>query len=324
NLKARLAELKTGSRPQEIEAAKASVVSAEATYKMRKLDWERIQRLAEKKIISQQELDQMRQAHDVAAAALDQAKKNAELVIIGPRKEVIAATEAQLHEAEANLEFARTQLDYTVIRAPISGTILEKVAKKGELVTNMNFGGTRGAKSSAVSMADLNDLQIELDISENDIPKVKMGQKCEIKLDSDPDKVFKGEVDEISPQADRQKAQVQVKVKVFNPEGALIRPEVNARVTFLEEEKPKAVAAANDPPAAPRVWIPKNAIVTGEKGQMVYIASGNTAVARTVKTKGEEGPRGVEVIEGLLGSESLIIEPLDKIKDGVKIAVTTS
>ncbi len=321
SLKARLAELKAGSRPQEIASAKSNVASAEATFKMREADLERLKKLAEEKIISAQEFDQMKQAYEVAKAALDSIRKNAELVVIGPRKEMIDAATAQLREAEANLEYARTQQSYTIIHAPIDGTVLEKLAEKGELVTNTNFGGTRGAKSSVVSMANLSDLQVELDINENDLPKVKMGQKCKIKLDSEPDTEYDGEVDEISPQADRQKATVQVKVKIVNT-GKVLRPEVNARVTFIEEEKEKTAETAQ---TNPKVWIPRSAIVNNAEGQMVYLylESQGTAVARKIKT-GAESSKGVEITEGLIGTETLIVEPLDKIKDGMKVATSAS
>ncbi len=317
SLKAHLSQLKAGSRPQEIEAAKAAVASAEATLKMTKADWDRLEPLAKENVISKQQLDQARQAYSVAQAQVDSAKKNAELVVIGPRKEEIDAAEAQLREAEANLSYAKTQLEFTVIRAPVTGTILEKLAKKGELVTNMNFGGTRGAKSSVVSMADLNDLQVELDLNENDLPKVKLKQKCEIRLDSHPNSTFKGEVDEIASQADRQKATVQVKVRMIKPE-EFVRPEVNARVTFLEEKPVEKKEGTQEA----RVWIPRSALVSGPGGSKVFIVSDKTAVAREVKI-GEEAAQRIEIKDGLVGTELLIIEPLDKIADGAKVIVTS-
>lgn len=127
---------------------------------------------------------------------------------IGPRAEQIQAAEAQLKEAEANRELAKTELEYTVIKAPVDGTILEKLAETGELVTNTNFGGTRGAKSSVVSMANLKDLQVEVDLNESELPKVRLGQATEIRLDLNPNHVYEGEVDEISPQADRLKGTI--------------------------------------------------------------------------------------------------------------------
>lgn len=315
SLRAQLAELKAGSRKEEVGMARANVESAEATLTKAEADFKRVEVLAKEKVISQQELDFVKQAFDVAVAAANSAKRNLDMVVEGPRKEQIQALAAQLAEAEANLEFANTQLSYTVITAPTSGTILEKLAKKGELVTNTNFGGTRGAKSSVVSMADLTDLQVELDINENDIPRVKMDQKCEIKLDSNPDDIFEGVVDEISPQADRQKATVQVKVRMLDATKVIVRPEVNARVTFLAEEQPVVVENESEEPK-PRIYIPKDAVV----GSSVYLVGDGKALKRDVTVGGDTASGDVEITDGLGGGETLILEPLDKITEGVRVS----
>jgi HlyD family secretion protein len=244
---------------------------------------------------------------------LNSAQKNAELVTVGPRREVIDAAEAQLREAEANLEYIRVALSNTVIKAPISGTILEKLAEQGELVTNTNFGGTRGAKSSVVTMADLNDIQVEVDVNQADLSKVKTGQKTEIRLDSIPDRVYSGLVDDISPQADRQKGTVQAKVRIVDPDEA-VRTEVNARVTFLGDTPAVASGAAGKA----RLWIPKAAVVQGADGAMVYTLEGDRAAAVRVKL-GTEAEKGVEVVEGLTGDETLIVSPLEKVTPGAHV-----
>jgi HlyD family secretion protein len=315
-----LAELKAGSRPEEIKASKSAVAAAEARLVNARQDYDRLDSLRKQDVISQQELDRATAALDVAKADLKAATEQYKLVQKGPRQEQIDAAAAQLNQAKAGLDYARTQLGYTIIRAPISGTILEKVAEKGELVTNINLGGTRGAKSSAVSMADLNDLQVEIDVNEGDVPKVRLQQECRIKMDSVPGEVFQGRVDEMAPGADRQKATVQVKVAILDPRG-LIRPEVNAQVTFLAD---KSTAPQSATPAKAKVWIAKTAFVQDTKnadGHIVYLAMEGKAVARPIKIGAEEGPKGFEVLEGLDGSESIITEPLDKITDGRRITV---
>jgi HlyD family secretion protein len=317
--RARLAELKAGSRPQEIRAAQADVEAAESHVVKAKADLERVKNLYEEKIMSAIEFDQYQNSYDVAKSNLEAAKERARLIEIGPRREVIDSAQAQVREAEASLEYAKTQLSFTRLYAPISGTILEKIAEKGELVTNSNFGGTRGPQSSVVAMADLQDLQVELDLNENDLPKVEMGQKAQIRMDAMPDRVYDGIVDEIAPQADRQKATVQVKVKIVNPDEK-VRPEVNARVTFLSEEQPVAAQTAEAAPAGPKIMIPKSAIVQGADGPSVFIASEGEAVARRITVK-RESSKGVEIEDGLMGTELLIIEPLDKMSDGAKIMV---
>lgn len=313
---ARLAELQAGSRPEEIEAARAAVESAQATLDGRKQDLDRIEALAKERVVARQELDRTRTAYDVALAVLNEARKRYELVRKGPRREEIDAAEAAVRAAFGNLAYARTQLAYTVLRAPITGTILEKLADKGELVTNINFGGTRGAKSSVVTMADLTDLQVEIDLSENDVGKVRAGQRCQIRLDSHPDEPMDGKVDEIAPMADRQKATVRVKVAIERPRD-FVRPEVNARVTFLRDPDPAERAVAE------RIWVPNAALLDRPGGKFVFIAQDGTAVARRV-TVGGAGEKGVAVVAGLKGGERVIVEPLDKIADGTRIVESSS
>jgi HlyD family secretion protein len=312
-LRARADELKAGSRPQEIAAAQATVISAQATLRNAEEDYKRSESLANEGVGSEQDSDRAKAARDVAKAQLNSSQKNAELVKVGPRREVIDAAEAQLREAEANLEYIKTALANTVLKAPITGTILEKLAEQGELVTNTNFGGTRGAKSSVVTMADLSDLQVEVDVNQADLSKVKTGQKTEIRLDSNPDRVYSGLVDEISPQADRQKGTVQVKVRVVDPDDG-VRTEVNARVTFLGDAPTPAEGAA----AKPRLWIPKAAVVQGAEGATVYTVAGDKAVPVRVKL-GTEAEKGVEAVEGLNGDETLIVSPLEKITAGTRV-----
>lgn len=315
-IQARLTELRAGSRPQEVAAANAAVASSAATRTNAQLEMQRLEALARKGAVSKQDADRARTAFDVATARWDADRKNAELVKIGARKEVIEAAEAQLREAQANLELARTELDYTVIRAPITGTILEKLADQGELVTNTNFGGTRGAKSSVVTMADLSDLQIEVDLNESELSKVKLGQKTEIRLDANPKMIYTGEVDEISPQADRQKGTVQVKVKFLDPDKSVMT-ELNARVTFLGEIVPTEATT----PGQPQLWIPAAAIVRDNGNSRVYLVTEGKAVAKPV-TLGTESEKGIEVLKGLTGTEMIITNPSEKLTDGVRVVVT--
>jgi HlyD family secretion protein len=311
---ARLKELRTGSRPQEKTSARAQVDSATAQLDNARRERDRLKALRLEGVISQQEFDRVQMQYDVAEAALVSARKQAELVNIGPRSEQITAAEAQVREAEANVEYAKTQLGFTVITAPIDGTILEKVAEKGELLTNTDFGGTQGAKSAAVSMANLSDLQVEIDLNESQVGKTRLGQACEIELDSVPGKKFKGNVDEIAPQADRQKGTVQVKVRIIQPNEA-VRPEMNALVTFLEK-----VPAGEG--SAPRVWISKAAVKKVGDSNQVYIVEGEQVKAQPI-TLGEEGPRGIRVLSGLKGGEMLVNAPPETLRTMSKVKVTT-
>jgi HlyD family secretion protein len=118
----------------------------------------------------------------------------------------VAAAQATLREIEGQLSLARTNLEWTVIRSPISGVVLEKLAEPGELVTPQSFGGTRGPSTAVFAVADPRDLQVELDINESDLAKIALGDKCRVIPEAYPDLRFDGVVAEISPEANRRRA----------------------------------------------------------------------------------------------------------------------
>jgi HlyD family secretion protein len=316
--KANANQLRAGSRPQEIAKARADAASAKASALQAKKEEDRVIGLAREGIASSSELDMAKANRAVAKANHTALVELLRLAELGPRIEEIQMADAQLLEMKANLEYAQTQLSYTTIRSPIAGTILEKVAKKGEMVTTNTFGGAQGARSAAVTMADLTDLQVELDINEDDLPRVRAQQKCELRVDSHPEDIILGIVDEIAPRANRQKATVQVKVKILDPP-PFLRPEVNARVTFLEEATKEVVQTEENF----NLWVPRRAVVLGLSGSVVYVVHEGKALQRSVKT-GREGPQGVEITEGLVGDERIVASNLDRMADGLSITEAKS
>jgi HlyD family secretion protein len=161
-----------------------------------------------------------------------------------------------------------------------------------------------------VSLADLNDLQVELDINQNDFAKLGPKQKGTVTTDAYPDRKYEGVIYEISPEANRQKATVQVKVKVLNPDDYL-RPEMNASVAFYNEEKRSAGDSAA---AKPVVFVPTSAV----RNDSVFVMFQGKAIKRTVKT-GSVTSQGIRVEEGLIGGEDLIVNPPADLKDGDKV-----
>jgi len=227
----------------------------------------------------------------------------------GPRVDQIEAVHGQIEQARGSVAFYETQLSNTVIKAPVTGTILERAVEKGEFVTT-SFVGDRGAKGYVVSLADLNDLQVELDISQNDFAKLGPKQRGVVTTDAFPDRKYEGYIDEISPEANRQKATVQVKVKILKPDDYL-RPEMNANVAFISDEKPQTASA----PAKPVIVVPASAV----RDNAVFVTLGGRAVKRPVKLGGTSS-QGVRVDEGLVGGEDLIVDPPADLKDGDKVA----
>ena len=181
--------------------AQANLANAEANLK-------RQEELVRHNVDSARALDDARHARDVAAAEITVAK--------------------------GQLAVTQTYLGWCQIRSPIDGTILEKLVDADELVTPVTFGGSRGPSTAFVSMADLNDLQVEIDLNEADLAKIHLKQRCRISPEAYPDKKYSGYVIEIAPEANRQKGTLQLKVQVQNPD-TYLTPELSAKVEFLAD-----------------------------------------------------------------------------------------
>ena len=141
---------------------------------------------------------------------------------------------AEVKMARGQLALAQTYLDWCTIHAPINGTILERLVNPNELVVPQSFGGGNGPSTAFLAMADLTDLQVEIDLNEADTPKVHMKQRCRISPEAYPDKKYGGYVAEIAPEANRSKGTLQVKVQIENPD-RFLTPELTAKVDFLAD-----------------------------------------------------------------------------------------
>ncbi len=307
SLEAKLRQMETGSRPEEIAEAQANVGEARADVANARVNLERVRKLASEAVMSRQALDDAQAKYDAAAARVNSLDKRYELVRLGPRREEIDAARGQVQQARGAVAFFETQLANTVIRAPVSGTILERAVERGEFVTN-SFVGERGAKGYVVSLADLNDLEVELDISQSDFAKLGPRQRGWVTTDAYPDRKYEGAIRQISPEANRQKATVQVKVKIENPD-ALLRPDMNASVAFYSGEKGAAAADVR-----PAIVVPAAAVRDG----VIFVVAGGKAVRRAVKT-GAALSQGIPVEAGLIGGEDLIVNAPPGLRDGDRV-----
>jgi len=314
--KARLKEMETGSRPQEIDAAQAGVELARANYQNADLNRKRTEEMFRAQITSQSQLDNARTQAEVTKNQLASAQKNYELVKIGPRIEQIEYARAQVAQAQAAVEYAQTMLDSTLIRAPVTGTILERLVEKGEMVSTMNFGGTGGVKASVASIADLNDLQVQLDINQNDFPKISATQQCQVTADAYPDRVHQGVVAEIAPEANRQKATIEVRVKVLHPEDYL-RPEMNAHVSFLAPADPQKKATRET------LTIPRSALVRKEGKIAVFVVTGAHARLQEIQVGRDFGDR-VEIVEGVSPNDRVVVHGGEGLTSGQRVRVAPS
>ena len=307
NLEARLAEQQNGSRPEEIEKARADVNEAKADLANAKLTFDRTKQLAGDGVMAKQSLDDAQATLDSQQAKVNSLQRTLDLSVLGPRKEQIAQVQGQIDQAKGALDYAQTQLDNTVIRAPITGTILDRNVEKGEFVTT-GFVGDKGAKGYLVTMADLGYLQVELDISQNDFPKLGPRQKGIVTTDAYPDRKYQGFVEQVSPEADRAKATVQVKVRIENPDSYL-RPDMNATVAFYNPGTTEQTGETKR-----LIVVPEGAVQDGN----VFVVVNGHARKRAVTTSGSS-QKGLLIASGLIGGEELIVSPPASLKDGSKV-----
>src|ERR1041385_8994549 len=255
---AQLDRLRTGSRPEEKLKDKAAVMQAEANLKNAEAEYQRTESLFRSGVASKAEYDRALAQRDSAMATVQAARQSSTMTDIGPRKEEITAAAATVDQMKAALDYANMQLAATDIKAPVTGTVLARSVEPGEMVSPSAFGGS-GARTSVVDLADLTDLQVELDISQTEFARLKPSQRAEIVPEAYPNLRFTGFIEEIAPEANRAKSTAQVKVKVENPNEQL-RPEMNARVNFLSDKAP-----TTEGKSIARVLVPKTAVVRSEE-----------------------------------------------------------
>jgi HlyD family secretion protein len=308
--RAQLEQLQHGSRPEEIQQTEHNLSEARATAANDKTTLDRTKNLVTQGVLSQQALDDASAKYEASQQRVHSLEQSYQLAKIGPRAEEIARAKGAVIQGEGQAAYAKSQLDATVIRAPITGTILDRSVEKGELLT----GQFASAARPVFSLANLNDLQVELDIAQDDFARLGPKQKGEVTVDAFPDRKYQGEIAEISPEANRQKATVQVKVQILNPDEYL-RPEMNSTVKFLADQ-PKAQTASSGPAG---VFVPSTAIRDHDGKKIVFLAFKGRAMQRYVRVKAQRS--GGALVEGLNGGENVITAAPQSLKDGDKIKI---
>jgi HlyD family secretion protein len=313
NARAYVDELQHGSRPEEIQLAQHNLDEARATLANDKLILDRTKQLSASGVVSRQALDDATAKFESDQQRVNSLEKAFQLSKIGPRAEEIARAQGSLAQAQGQLDYAKSQLDATVIRAPVTGTILDRTAEKGELITaQFASAAAGGPQGSVVSLADLNDIQVELDIAQSDFARLGPKQKGIVTVDAYPDRKYKGEIAQISPEANRQKATVQVKVQVLNPDEYL-RPEMNATVKFLADEQK---ASSTQPSGA---FVLASAMRDQDGKKVVFVAFDGKARMKQVNILSQRSDGFL--VGGLVGGESVITKGPQDLKDGDSIKI---
>jgi RND family efflux transporter MFP subunit len=277
-----IARLENRDVAADNDLAAANVNNAKAELADARQNFERMKELRDKGYVAQAELD-----------SADTRFKRAQAAVTG---------------AEAALRAAEVAVEYTLIRAPFDAVVLTKNADIGDIVTPLGAAAT--AKAAVVTIADLSSLQVEVDVSESNLAKVRKGQPCEIQLDALPDDRFRGAVHMIVPTADRTKASVLVKVRFLDRDPRIL-PEMSARVAFLE----RAVAAQEQ---EPKTAVSPAAVVSRGSRSVVFVVNADRAAATPVALGPALGDV-VEVTNGLRPGEKVVLNPPKKLKDGSKV-----
>jgi RND family efflux transporter MFP subunit len=217
---------------------------------------------------------------------------------------------ANISSAHASVEQAEVAMEYTRIRAPFDGTVLTKDADVGEVVAP--FASSANSRGAVVSMADMGSLQVEADVSESNITRVRVGQPCEITLDAYPDMRYRGTVHKIVPTADRAKATVMTKV-AFRQLDERVLPDMSAKVAFLGGELSDSAASA---PA--KLTVPSTAITERDGKQVVFTVREGIATETPVRTGERLGTQTV-VSQGLTQGETVVNRPPATLSGGAKV-----
>jgi RND family efflux transporter MFP subunit len=277
----------------QLEASKRQIPESEVRLAQARVQLQRQERLRQEGLNTPNDIDNAKAEVDSLVARIESAQE-------------------QVKVAESQIAMQQTAIDDTVIRAPFSGVALSKDAQPGEMVSPVSAGGgfTRTGISTIV---DMRSLEIEVDVNESYINRVRAGQPVTAVLDAYPDWQIPAHVITMVPTADRQKATVLVRIG-FTQLDPRILPDMGVKVTFLRE------ADAATPVAQSVTLVPQAAVKTDSGATFVFLVNGQSVERRAVKVGGTDGDR-VEVVAGLKGGDRVVIAPPPELAAGKLIEV---
>ncbi len=272
-----------------IKVTQANLEQGEAELNEAERNFNRSRDLLAKKFVSPA-------AHDIAVGRLEKARA------------AVSGYRAAISVAQANHRASQVAVEQTLIRAPFDGVVLTKNANVGDVITP--FSSALGSQAAVVTMADMTTLEVEADVSESNLAKVKIDQPCEIQLDALPDTRFRGRLLRLVPTVDRSKATVLAKVR-FAELDPRILPEMSAKVSFLSQEVPEAERGA-------RVAVHPAAVVTRDGKSVVFSVRDGRAVQLAVEA-GDKLGELLEIKSGVAAGDKLVLRPAEKLRDGMRV-----
>lgn len=263
--------------------AKAARAEQEIAILQARRELDRVERLWKSKTASETDLDDAKFKFESAVARR-------------------ASLDADVALAEARVREAEQMKANMFIRAPFNGTVISKDAEVGESILPGGMGEASG-RGSAVTVADLEHLEVECDVKEDYISRVTPGQTAEVAVDAVPKFRYQGRVRKIIPMGDRARATIKVKVEIINVDPRLF-PNMSATVYFLPAETESAVEAPTR-----RIFCDTEAIRADDAGRFVWIADEQDRIRRQDVKAGSERDKRTEITEGLSGGERVVIAP---------------
>jgi RND family efflux transporter MFP subunit len=240
-------------------------------------------------------------------AELDAARANVDSIAAR-----ISALEQQVVVAERQAVLARTAVDNTIVRAPFSGVAISKDAQPGEMVSPISAGGGF-TRTGICTIVDMRSLEIEVDVNESYINRIRPNQRVTALLDAYPDWQIPARVITTIPAADRQKATVLVRIGFLELDPRIL-PDMGIKVTFLREEEPSPSAPA------PVTLAPRTAIKSDGSGSFAFVVQDDVVERRAVQTGGTDGDR-IEIRAGLGPGDRVVVSPPDTLAAGSRITV---
>lgn len=251
----------------------------------------------------------LRGAGIISPQALDAAKTTAESL-----HSKIALTKEQVRAADARIGVAQQDADNCTVRAPFDGIVVSKDAQRGEIVSPISAGGGF-TRTGIATLVDMNSLEIEVDVNESYIARVRPGQRVRARLDAYPDRELPASVRTVIPTADRQKATVKVRI-AFDKLDATILPDMGVKVAFLSPAPPPGKSGGPEAKAI----IPKAAVRQDGSVQVVYLVHDNKLERRAVSLGAERGA-DVEIFAGISPGDRLVVRGAENLREGQAVEV---
>lgn len=278
----------------QLQAARSQATGVQARLREAEANAARLSRLVGQQLVSKAQYDQAVAERDALRAELVTAQRNAKV-------------------AADSLHISDLGVDNTIVRAPFAGVVTAKAAQPGEIVSPLSAGGGF-TRTGIGTVVDMDSLEIEVEVGEAFIGRVKPKMPVEATLNAYPDWKIPAEVIAIIPAADRGKATVKVRVALKQKDPRIV-PDMGVNVSFLEAARPA------DAPARRGVRVPSDAIVQRDGGDVAFAVTGedaDRAELRTLKLgRALGGDR--EVLSGLSAGETVVLDPPAELQDGGKV-----